>query len=91
MPQILFPSDPRLLGNISNVFKIEEISKDEAKFSAPKMEASDVIKRIELYWNAKVNKIIILNYPYFVCRLITQDGSQRFDIVDAVSGKLREI
>ena len=90
-PKTLFPHDPRLLRSISDVLKMQEISKFDAEFIPAKIEASDIIKRIEFYWNAKVNKITVLYYPYYVCNLTTQDGSQRIDTIDAVSGKLKEL
>jgi hypothetical protein len=90
-PKVLFPNDPRLLRSISDVLKIQEISKTDAKFVSPEIEASDIIKRIELYWSAKVNNMSVLYYPYYVCNLITQDGSQRTDMIDAIRGKLIEL
>jgi hypothetical protein len=90
-PKIAFPNDPRLLRSISDVLNIQEISKTEATFISPKIEASDIMKRIELYWNAAVNNISVLYYPYYVCNLVTHDGSQRTDMIDAISGKLREL
>jgi hypothetical protein len=90
-PKVSFPNDPRLLRSISDVLNIQEIPKTEATFISPKIEASDIIKRIEFYWNAEVNNISVLYYPYYVCILITQDGSQRTDMIDAISGKLREL
>lgn len=85
-----FPSDPRLLKSISDVLDTQEIPKT-AEFTAPRIDASDVIKRIELYWNGKVNNIAVLYYPFYVCNLITEDGSQRIDIIDAISGRLKEL
>lgn len=90
-PKAPFPNDLRLLRSISDVLKMQEISKTDAKFVSPEIEASDVIKRIELYWSAKVNNISVLYYPYYVCNLLTQDDSQRIDMIDAISGKLREL
>jgi len=90
-PKIVFPNDPRLLRSISDVLSVQEISKTEATFISPKIEASDVIKRIEVYWAAKVDNIVVLYYPYYVCNLVTQDGSQRTDMIDALSGKLTEL
>jgi len=87
----LFPNDPRGLRSISDVLKMQEISKTDAIFISPEIEASDIIKRIELYWSAKVNNISVLYYPYYVCNLITQDGSQRTDMIDAIRGKLIEL
>lgn len=90
-PRTLFPHDPRALRSISDVLRTQEISKIDVQFITPKIEASDVIKRIELYWNATVNKITLLYYPYFICNLTTQEGSQRMDMIDAINGKLIEI
>jgi len=90
-PGVPFPNDPRLLRSISDVLNVQEISKADATFIPPEMEASDIIKRTEFYWNAEVNNVSVLYYPYYVCNLITQDGSQRTDIIDAISGKLREL
>lgn len=90
-PKVPFPNDPRLLRSISDVLKTQEIPKTDAKFVSPEIEASDIIKRIEFYWGAKVNKISVLYYPYYVCSLITQDGSQRTDMIDALRGKLIEL
>ena len=86
-----FPSDPRLLRSISDALNVHEIPKKEATFISPTIEASDIIKRIESYWHAKVNNLSVLYYPYYVCNLVTQDGSQRTDMIDAVSRKLREL
>lgn len=90
-PKVAFPNDPRLLGSISKVFNIQEISKTEVTFISPEIEASDIIKRIELFWNAEVNNVSVVYYPYYVCNLVTQDGSQRIDVIDAISGKLSEL
>lgn len=90
-PRTLFPHDPRTLRSISDVLKTQEISKADAQFITPEKDASDVIRRIELYWNATVNNITMLYYPYFICNLITQDGFKRIDMIDAISGKLTEI
>jgi len=90
-PKVPFPNDPRLLRSISDVLEIQEISKTDANFVSPEVEASDVIKRIEFYWSAKVNNVSVLYYPYYVCNLITQDGSQRTDMIDAIRGKLIEL
>ena len=73
-----------------NALDIQEISKTDATFASPQIEASDIIKRIELYWNAKVNSISVLYYPRFICTLTTQDGSRRIDTIDAITWKLRE-
>ena len=86
-----FPWDPRLLRSFSDNLKLKEIERADTKFVSPKIEAGDIIKRIELYWNAKVNEINLLYYPYYICNLITSDGSQRMNIVDAITGKLREL
>jgi len=90
-PKVPFPNDPRLLRSISDVLKIQEIPKTDAKFVSPEIDVSDIIKRIEFYWSAKVNKIFVLYYPYYVCNLITQDGSKRTDMIDAIRGKFTEL
>jgi hypothetical protein len=69
---------------------IQEIPKTDATFASPQIEASDMIKRIELYWNTKVSNISIVYYPRFICTLTTQDGSKRTDIIDGITGELRE-
>jgi hypothetical protein len=88
---IPFPKDPRVLRSISDALEIQEISKTDAEFIAPKIEASDIIKRIEFYWNAKVNNISVVYYPYYVCNLKTEDGSQRIDMINAIKGNLIEL
>jgi hypothetical protein len=90
-PQVAFPSDPRILRSISDALNVQEIPKTEATFISPKIEAIDIIKRIECYWNAKVNNVSVLFYPYYICNLATQDGSQRTDRIDAISRKLKEL
>jgi hypothetical protein len=90
-PMIPFPKDPRVLRSISDALEIQEISKTDAEFIAPKIEASDIIKRIEFYWNAKVNNISVVYYPYYVCNLKTEDGSQRIDMINAIKGNLIEL
>lgn len=90
-PTIAFPTDPRILKPISQASTVVEISKTEGAFASPSIEASDIVKRIEAYWRAKVNNISVLYYPFYVSKLSTQDGSQRTDLIDAVSGKLREV
>ena len=85
-PKVSFPRDPRFLSSISNFLKIQEVSRTDAKFVPPRIEANDIIKRIEFYWNAKVNNLSVLYYPYYVCYLKTEDGSQRTDIIDAIRG-----
>ncbi len=86
-----FPKDPRILRSISDALAVEEISKTEATFNSPKIEASDIIKRIEIYWNAKVNNVSISYYPFYVSNLVTHDGSHRTDLIDAISGKVWEL
>jgi hypothetical protein len=90
-PSTDFPRDPRLLGSISNRLPIQEISKTEATLISPEISASDIIKRIASYWNAEVKKVSMLYYPFYICSLMTQDGSKRTDLIDAISGKLREL
>lgn len=90
-PQVVFPADPRILRSISDALTVQEVSKREAAFISPKIEASDIMKRLEFYWNANVNKLSVLYYPYYVCNLVAEDGSQRTDMVDAISGKLKEL
>ena len=87
----MFPHDFRLLRSISDVLKMQEISKIFAQLIPPKIEASDILKRVELYWNAKSNFVNLIYYPYYVADLITQDGSRRIDIIDALNGKLKEL
>jgi hypothetical protein len=90
-PKTPFPRDPRTLKSISNSFKIEEIPATSAEFSSPKIEASDIIKRVESYWNGKVKGISVVYYPYYVCSLRTADGSQRMDMIDALNGSVGEV
>ena len=90
-PLVAFPNDPRLLSSISDTLSVQEIPKTESTFISPVIEASDIIKRMEFYWNAKVNNVSILYYPYYVCNLVTHDGSRRTDLIDAISGKLKEL
>lgn len=90
-PLNAFPTDPRILGSISNKLPMQEISKTEATLNSPAIDASDIVKRIECYWNAQAKKVSVLYYPFYVCSLITQDGSKRKDLIDSVSGKLREL
>jgi hypothetical protein len=61
-PKIMFPHDFRLLRSISDVLKMRETSKTSANFVSPKIEASDILKRIELYWDAKSNSVDLLYY-----------------------------
>jgi hypothetical protein len=89
--KILFPQDLRLLKSISAVLKMQELSKTDAEFISPKIEASDILKRVEFYWDAKGKTIDLLYYPYYVVDLITQDSSKRVDIIDAINGTLKEI
>ena len=90
-PKVLFPKDPRVIKSISDSSQIQEIPKTPSEFIAPKIEASDVIKRVEFYWNAKVNSISVLYYPYYLCTLKTEDGSQRIDMINAVKGNMIEL
>jgi hypothetical protein len=89
-PLVEFPNDPRLLKSISDSLKVQEVSTKDATFISPSMEASDVMKRLECYWNGKVNNLSILYFPCYICTLTTQDGSKRTDVIDATSGKLIE-
>ncbi|MCJ7632559.1 restriction endonuclease [Candidatus Bathyarchaeota archaeon] len=89
--KIPFPIDPRVLRSISDVFQMEDVSEADAKFISPVIKASDIIKRIESYWNAKVNNISVSYYPYYVINLKTQDGSQRTDMINAIRGNLMEL
>lgn len=90
-PKVLFPKDPRTLRSISDALQIQEIPATGAEFIPPKIEASDMLKRIESYWNCKVNHISVTYYPYYVCSLKTADGSQRTDMVDALNGSVGEL
>jgi len=89
--RIPFPVDPRNLGSISDSFHLEELSDSSMEFIEPNLGPSDVIKRIESYWNSKVENISVVYYPRFICGLKTQDGSKRYDVIDGVSGELREV
>lgn len=90
-PLAEFPNDPRILKSISESMNVQEMSTKDATFVSPTIEASDVMKRLECYWNGKVNKLSMLYFPYYVCNLTTQDGSKRTDMIDAVSGKLNVV
>ena len=86
----VFPSDPRQLRSISSILKTEEISRRTAEFATPRIESSDIYRRIESYWGAKVDNLSVLYYPYYICKLKTADGSSRLDTIDAMNGRLRE-
>jgi Holliday junction resolvase len=90
-PKVLFPKDPRILKSISDTLTMQEIASSVAEFTTPTIEASDVIKRIESYWNAKVNNMSVIYYPYYTCSLKTADGSQRIDMIDALHGRVEEV
>jgi hypothetical protein len=90
-PVVAFPDDPRLLKTISEGLTLQEIPRSEGTFISPMIEASDIIKQIEVYWNAKVTNVSIVFYPFYIGNLVTQDGSKRIDMVDAISGRLREV
>ncbi len=90
-PVVAFPNDPRLLKSISDGLTIQEIPRKEGAFISPMIEASDIVKRIEAYWKAKVNTVSVVYYPFYVSSLVTQDGSKRIDLIDAISGRLTEV
>jgi Holliday junction resolvase len=90
-PQMPFPKDPRVLRSISDALQIQEISKTDSVFVAPKIGAGDIIKRVEVYWGAKTNNIVLVYYPYYLCNLKTADASRRIDMINAVKGNLVEL
>lgn len=88
---IPYPDDPRTLGSLSGTFTLEELSDLKAHFIQPEIDAIDIIRRIELYWDSKVENITLVYYPKYICGLRTEDGSERTDIIDGVNGILNEI
>ncbi len=90
-PKFLFPQDIRDFTSISGILKMQEISKTEATFISPKIEASAIMKRVDSYWNAKSKSISLLYYPYYIVELISQDNSMRHDRIDALNGTLKEM
>ncbi len=87
--RVLFPDRPQFITPISQLAPTQ--GRTNGLVIAPSMETSSVIAALESYWaKTNVKGISTVHYPYYVSVLKTQDGSERVEVLDGITGTLNE-
>ena len=87
----LFPDVPEALTALTDVHEIcEDAGRGNAVVVPAGSEPNAVVSAVELYWDARVNQLRTVYYPYFYAIYRREGGSIRVDAIDAVTGAVND-
>ncbi len=89
--RVEYPHDPSKLNSLSGLFPINDYTEQTGRVIEPRIEPAAVSKAIENYWEAvKVDEITSVYYPFYEIWYEREDGSNKLEATDGISGTLNE-
>ncbi len=89
--RVEYPHDPSKLNSLSGLFPVNNYTEQDGKVIEPRIEPALVSKAVKNYWEAvEVDDITIVYYPFYEIWYEREDGSNRLEAMDGISGSLNE-